>query len=198
MAQLSAVSVSRRRIHLLAAGAEHHHVRGDSSATTPGFELTPSATSLTVEQGDTATDTIAVTDVERIHRQRNSCRIRPAERGHRFVQHQPHPRQQGAHADGQQHGHHRGLATITINGTSGSTTATNSIAVTITAGPGSSSITAGSAYTLINKASGLCAINSSNTLEQSACGAGASEEWVFTADATFSGYYQVAPYSTPS
>ena len=193
MAQLSEFSVSGNAF-TYSLPAQSITTFVGTLSTAPGFEVAPASTSVSLQQGASATDNITVTDLNGFTGSVTlaasglpsgvtaSFGTNPTTGSSTLTL------KASSTAT-------TGLAAITITGTSGSTTATDSIALTITAGPGSSSITAGSVYTLINEASGLCAINSSNTLDQSACGAGASEEWEFTADATFSGYYQVAPYS---
>ena len=85
--------------------------------------------------------------------------------------------------------------TVTITGTSGSTTATTSVALSVSSS-GGGGISTTTYYTLTNEASGLCvddpngATANGTLLQQYTClGGNNSESWIFSA--TSGGYYEV-------
>jgi O-glycosyl hydrolase len=165
-----------------------------NAKTTAGFTLAPSASSLSVTQGSSATDTITVTDTGGFTGSVAftasglpsgvTASFSPTSSTSSSVL----TLTAGSSAT-------TGAFTITVTGTSGSTTATTSFALSVSATSGSG-ISTSTYYTITNQASGLCVDDPSGAtangtkLQQFTClGGNNSQSWLFTA--TTGGYYEV-------
>ncbi len=164
---------------------------GSTTTSNPSFTLASSASTLSVSQGSSATDTVTVTGQNGFSGSVTlaasglpsgvtaSFGTNPTT-GSSVV---TFTASSSAAA---------GASTVTITGTSGSLSAKATIALTVTA-PSlpAYSITTGAKYTVVNEASGLCvndtggATSNGTAVEQESCSSGdLSQEWLFTSVGT--------------
>jgi glucuronoarabinoxylan endo-1,4-beta-xylanase len=195
MAQISAVTVSNNSF-TYSLPAQSITTFVGTLTTAPGFDVVPASDGMTVTQGGTTSNTITVTDLNGFDGSVTlaatglpsgvtaSFGTNPTTGSSILTLTATATAIPGA-------------TTFTLTGTSGSIVATDTINLAVGVAPGSSSITSGAYYTIINESSDQCILDpggsTGGSVEQSACGAGTTEEWAFN-PSSVSGYYQIAPY----
>ena len=200
IAQLSAVSVSNDAFTYSLPGQSITTFVGTASSASPGFTLSPSASSLSVTQGSSATDTVTVTDENGFDGNVTlAASGLPSGVTASF----------GTNPTGgssvvtftASSSAATGTSTVTISGTSGSTTGSTTIALTVGSGSSGGGISTTSYYQIVNEASGSCiddtgaGISNGTVVQQYACNSGNhNQEWLFTSAG--SGYYEVTTYNS--
>ncbi len=198
--QESAVSVANDAFTYSLPGQSITTFVGTASSGTPGFTLSPSAPSLSVTQGSTATDTVTVADENGF-----SGSVTLAASGLPSgvtASFGTNPTTGSSVVTfTASSSAATSTSTVTITGTSGSTTGSTTIALTVGSGSSGGGISTTSYYQIVNEASGSCiddtgaGISNGTAVQQYSCSTGNhNQEWLFTSAG--SGYYEVTTYNS--
>jgi glucuronoarabinoxylan endo-1,4-beta-xylanase len=173
-----------------------------NAKTTTGFTLAPSASSLSVTQGTSGTDTITVTDIGGFTGS-VSFTVSSLPSGVTASFSPTSSTSASVLTLTASSSATVGAYTLTITGTSGSTTATTTIILSVASTGGGSTLTTGVPFTIVNAASGQCVDDSGGStsngtrVQQYTCSSGnANQKWVFTS--VGNGYYSVATNNNTS